>query len=45
VQVAVPVLAALGGVLVMNETVTMRLALSAVMVLGGVGLAVGSRDA
>jgi len=45
VQVAVPVLAAFGGVMLMNETVTVRLALAAVMVLGGVGLALGSRDA
>jgi drug/metabolite transporter (DMT)-like permease len=40
VQLAVPVLAAIGGVTFMAERVSARLLLSALMVLGGVGLAV-----
>ena len=40
VQLAVPVLAAAGGVLFLSETVTRRLVLSAVSILGGVALAV-----
>lgn len=39
VQLAVPVLAAAGGVALLGETLTARLALSAVVILGGVGLA------
>ncbi len=38
VQLAVPVLAALGGVLLLAEEVTMRLALSAALILGGIRL-------
>lgn len=44
VQIAVPVLAAAGGVLTMGEALTLRLTLSAAMVLGGVGLAVAGRE-
>jgi drug/metabolite transporter (DMT)-like permease len=39
VQLAVPVLAALGGVVVLSEAITLRLVVSAVVILGGVGLA------
>lgn len=44
VQLAVPVLAALGGVVVMSETVSARLMVSAVAILGGVLLAVTTRE-
>jgi drug/metabolite transporter (DMT)-like permease len=40
VQLAVPVLAALGGVVVLSEAPSLRLIISAVVILGGVGLAV-----
>ena len=40
VQLSVPILAALGGVLLLGETITLRLGLSSVLILGGVGLAV-----
>lgn len=40
VQLSVPVLAAIGGVIFMDETITMRLVLSAVLTLGGVAVAV-----
>ena len=43
VQLSVPPLAALGGVLVLGEDVTLRLVLSAVAILGGIALAVTSR--
>jgi drug/metabolite transporter (DMT)-like permease len=39
VQLTVPVLAALGGVIVLSEAITVRLVVSAVVILGGVGLA------
>ena len=39
VQLSVPVIAAAGGVLVMGESVTFRLVLSSVLILGGVALA------
>lgn len=38
-QLTVPAIAALGGVLFLNEPLTLRLALSAAVILGGVGLA------
>jgi drug/metabolite transporter (DMT)-like permease len=44
VQLAVPVLAAAGGVLLLDETVTTRMAVAAVLVLGGIGLAIASRS-
>ncbi|HEX5133154.1 MAG TPA: DMT family transporter [Candidatus Krumholzibacteria bacterium] len=44
VQLSVPVLAALGGILFLSETVTARLALSALLILGGVGLALAGRS-
>ena len=37
---AVPVLAALAGVFVLSEAISLRLVISAVVILGGVGLAV-----
>lgn len=39
VQLAVPVLAAVGGVLFLSERITPRLILAAILILGGVGLA------
>lgn len=43
VQLSVPVIAALGGIAFLSEQVTLRLAVAAVLILGGVGVAVGSR--
>lgn len=43
VQLAVPVLAALGGVALLSENVSLRLLLSAAMILGGVGLTLMGR--
>ena len=40
VQLAVPVLAALAGVVVLSEQLTTRLVISGVVILGGVGIAV-----
>ena len=40
VQLAVPVLAAVGGVVVLSEAITLRLIISAMVILGGVGLAI-----
>ncbi len=46
VQLSVPVIAALGGVLFLAESLTMRLSLSSGLILGGIGLAIfGSRNA
>jgi drug/metabolite transporter (DMT)-like permease len=39
VQLAVPALAAVAGVIFLSEEITVRLLLSAVMILGGVSLA------
>lgn len=39
VQLSVPVVAALGGVLILGESITARLVISSIGVLGGVGLA------
>jgi drug/metabolite transporter (DMT)-like permease len=44
VQLSVPVLAALGGVILMAEVVTPRLAIASVLILGGVGLALRKRS-
>jgi drug/metabolite transporter (DMT)-like permease len=44
VQLSVPVLAALGGVIFLAEAVSVRLMLSTVMVLGGIGLALVGRE-
>jgi drug/metabolite transporter (DMT)-like permease len=43
VQLAVPVLAALGGVLFLSEVITLRLIVATLAILGGVGLAVAGR--
>jgi len=43
VQLAVPVIAAAGGVFFLAEAVTLRLTLSTLAILGGVGLAISSR--
>jgi drug/metabolite transporter (DMT)-like permease len=49
IQLAVPVLAAIAGVLLLGERISLRLVTSAIAILGGVGLAislrVGRRDA
>jgi len=44
VQLSVPVIAALGGVSFLSETITMRLVLSAILILGGVGAALVGRS-
>jgi drug/metabolite transporter (DMT)-like permease len=43
IQLAVPVIAALAGTVILGERITLRLALSAVAILGGVGLAISTR--
>ena len=45
IQLAVPVLAALAGVAILGERVSLRLVLSAAAILGGVGLALLARSA
>ncbi|VXC49534.1 conserved membrane hypothetical protein [Pseudomonas sp. 8Z] len=44
VQLSVPILAALAGSLVLDETLSLRLLLSAVAVLGGIALVLSSRQ-
>jgi drug/metabolite transporter (DMT)-like permease len=44
VQLAVPAIAAAGGVLLLSEPVTARLIVSAILILGGVGLALSRRS-
>ena len=44
VQLAVPVLAAMAGVIFLSEKISLRLALSALMILGGIGLALIGRE-
>jgi drug/metabolite transporter (DMT)-like permease len=44
VQLLVPVLAALGGVVLLSEALTMRLILASAMIIGGVALALTSRE-
>jgi drug/metabolite transporter (DMT)-like permease len=44
VQLAVPVLAATSGVVILSETLSLRLIFSAVLILGGIALAVLSRQ-
>lgn len=44
-QLAVPALAALAGILLLDEQLSLRLVLSALAILGGVGLAISSRAA
>lgn len=43
VQLSVPLIAALGGVLLLGEAFTARLALASVAILGGIGLVLGAR--
>jgi drug/metabolite transporter (DMT)-like permease len=43
VQLAVPVLAAVGGVLLLGERITARLILAGALVLGGIALAIVGR--
>ncbi len=43
VQLSVPVLAALGGVALLAEPITLRLLLSAALILGGIGMALAGR--
>ena len=43
VQLSVPILAAAGGVAFLSEAVTFRLALSALLILGGIAVAVLGR--
>lgn len=43
-QLTVPVLAALGGVVFLGEVISLRLIVSGVMILGGVGLAVAGHE-
>lgn len=43
VQLPVPLLTAIGGVLVLSETVSLRLVAAGALILGGVGLAIASR--
>ena len=43
VQLSVPVIAALGGTFFLAETISLRLALAAAAVLGGIGLVIASR--
>ena len=45
VQLTVPVIAALGGVLFMSEGVSIRLAVATAIILGGVGLVLAGREA
>jgi drug/metabolite transporter (DMT)-like permease len=45
VQLTVPVIAALGGVLFMSEAVSLRLAVATATVLGGVGLVLAGQEA
>jgi drug/metabolite transporter (DMT)-like permease len=40
VQLSVPVIAALAGVVVLGEAISLRLVISAVVILGGVGMAI-----
>ncbi len=44
VQLLVPVLAAAGGLVVLGEPLSVRLALSAAIVIGGIALALGARE-
>ena len=44
VQLAVPVIAALGGIVVLSETPTLRLGVASVMILGGVAAATLARS-
>ncbi|MEZ5437809.1 MAG: EamA family transporter [Lysobacteraceae bacterium] len=43
VQLSVPVIAALGGVLLLGETISLRPGLATIAVLGGIALFIGRR--
>ena len=43
VQLSVPVLAAVGGILFLNESITLRLVLASALILGGIGLVIIER--
>jgi drug/metabolite transporter (DMT)-like permease len=43
VQLSVPVLAAVGGILFLNESITLRLVLASAFILGGIGLVIIER--
>lgn len=45
VQLSVPVLAAIGGVALLDEEPTLRLVLSSALILGGIGLAIAGHSA
>jgi len=45
VQLTVPMLAAFGGIVLLGETMTLRLAVASVFILGGVGLAIAAKRA
>ncbi len=44
VQLSVPVIAAVGGILFLAEPVTLRVALASIAVLGGIGLVIAQAD-
>jgi len=44
VQLAVPVIAAIGGVLFLAETATMRLWIAGLLILGGIALTIFSKS-
>ena len=44
VQLSVPIIAAVAGIVVLNEVLTARLVMSSMVVLGGIGLAITSSD-
>jgi drug/metabolite transporter (DMT)-like permease len=43
VQLSVPLIAAVGGIVLLGEPLTTRLALSAAAILGGIALVIGRR--
>jgi drug/metabolite transporter (DMT)-like permease len=43
VQLSVPLIAAVGGVFLLDEAFTLRLGMAALAILGGIGLVLGSR--
>ena len=43
-QLAVPILAAIGGILLLSEVVTVRLTVAAIMILGGIWAAIFGRN-
>jgi hypothetical protein len=43
-QLSVPVIAAVGGVIILDEEITLRLSISSVLVLGGIAIVMTSRS-